>query len=418
MTTSIAEPRSIDNPSRGLAALGGRWLRATLRDRLEKMEVGRLRILDADGEHVYGPGGGGLPPVTLRVRDSAFYTRVALGGSVGAGESYMAGDWVCDDLVSLVRLLVRNRGVLLELDDGWARLMEPVRKWSHRFRRNHRRGSRRNVEAHYDLGNDFYRLWLDDRMNYSCAIFDPPDIDLERAQEVKLERICRGLGLGPGDHVLEIGTGWGGFAIYAASRYGCRVTTTTLSSAQRELAQKRVREAGLEEEIEILGRDYRDLEGSYDKLVSIEMIEAVGLDYLETFFECCVQRLRPGGLMMLQTITIAEACFERYRYSVDFIQRYVFPGGALPSVSVLANASGAAGLELRRFEELGPHYATTLHAWRERFFARLEEVRSQGFSENFIRMWEFYLCYCEGGFLEGSIGDTQIFFARPAERGH
>lgn len=378
---------------------------------LARLSAGRLRLVDGAETWSFGPGAG--PEATLTVRDRAFYAELAFGGSVGAAESYMLGHWESDDLTVLMRLMVRNEAALADLESGLARLSAPFRQLAHWLHRNTRAGSRRNISAHYDLGNDFFRLMLDETWMYSCAFFERPGMTLAEAQAAKLERICRALALGPSDHVLEIGTGWGGFAIHAASRYGCRVTTTTISPSQRELAQERVSRAGLSDRITILLEDYRDLRGRYGKLVSIEMIEAIGHRQYGPFFRCVSRLLERGGPMALQSITIADRHYARTRDEVDFIKRYIFPGCCIPSVSALAGAMAAASdLRIVALEDIGPHYATTLAAWRRNFFANLDAVRDLGFPETFIRMWQYYLCYCEAGFAERQLGDVQLLLAR------
>ena len=387
--------------------------------RLRQLTQGQLVLHDAVGSHRFGRAGPApdLAPVTVRVNDLALYRRMALRGSIGVAESYMAGEWSCDDLTGLIRLFVRNRAVLDGLEHGPVHLAMLLFRAGHALRRNSRRGSRDNIAAHYDLGNDFYRLFLDETLMYSCAVFERPDMSLAEASTAKLERICRKLELGPHDHVLEIGTGWGGFALHAARHHGCRVTTTTISREQYRLARERVAAAGLEDRVEVLLRDYRDLDGCYDKLVSIEMIEAVGHRYFDTYFRTCSRLLRPEGLMLLQSITIAEQEYARARRAVDFIQKYIFPGGCLPSLGAICESLARVS-DLRPFhlEDIGPHYATTLRHWRERFRANLDRVRAQGFDERFIRMWEFYFCYCEGGFAERAIGTAQLLLAKPFNR--
>jgi cyclopropane-fatty-acyl-phospholipid synthase len=279
--------------------------------------------------------------------------------------------------------------------------------------RNTRAGSRRNISAHYDLGNEFFRLFLDETLMYSCALFERPEMTLAQASTAKLDAICHKLALGPQDHVLEIGTGWGGFALHAAGRYGCRVTTTTISRSQHALACERVRAAGLEDRVNVILEDYRDLKGNYDKLVSIEMIEAIGHQYFGEFFRRCEQRLVPGGQMLLQSITIADRHYARARDEVDFIKRYIFPGCCIPAVSALAQAmADASDLRIVHLEDIGPHYATTLARWRDNFLANLDQVRGLGYPESFCRMWEFYLSYCEGGFAERALGDVQMLLTR------
>ena len=383
--------------------------------RLAGMRTGRLVISENGKTWRLGVSG---PESRVEVLDPAFWGDVAFGGSVGAGEAYMDGMWRCDDLVGLMGLLLRNRAVLDGMEGGVARLSAPLRGLLHRFNRNTRAGSRRNIAAHYDLGNDFYRLWLDETMMYSCAVFEAPDLGLAQASVAKLERICRKLDLGPDHHVLEIGTGWGGFALHAAGRHGCRITTATISRRQYDLARRRIAAAGLESRVNVLLTDYRDLEGQYDKLVSIEMVEAVGAEHLGTYFRQCSRLLKPEGAMLLQAITIADQRYEQALRGVDFIQKHIFPGGFLPSVTALANAmTRASDLRAVHLEDIGPHYAETLARWRASFLQQLDAVRALGFDERFIRMWDFYLCYCEGGFRERDIGTVQMLLARPGWRG-
>jgi cyclopropane-fatty-acyl-phospholipid synthase len=380
--------------------------------RLETLGDGCLRIRERHGQLEFGTQNSGRV-ATVTVNDPAFYSELAFGGSVGAAESYMLGHWQADDLTAVMRLMLRNRQALDSLETGLARASAPLRLAAHWLHRNTRAGSRRNISAHYDLGNEFFRLFLDETMMYSCALFERPEMTLAAASTAKLDAICRRLALGPKDHVLEIGTGWGGFALHAAGRYGCRVTTTTISPSQHELARERVRAAGLEDRITILLEDYRDLEGTFDKLVSIEMIEAIGHRQFEEFFRRCAKRLAPGGRMLLQSITISDHRYARARDEVDFIKRYIFPGSCIPSVSALALAmANASDFRLVHLADIGPHYATTLARWRETFTANLPRVRALGLPESFIRMWEFYFCYCEAGFAERALGDVQMLLAR------
>lgn len=351
------------------------------------------------------------------VNDPGFYRLAALNGSVGAGESYMDGHWECDDLVALVRILVRNRDRLDALERGPARLGGAIMRGWHALMRNTRAGSRRNIAAHYDLGNDLFKLFLDDSMMYSSAIYMDESESLEVAAKRKLDRICQKLDLQPHHHVVEIGTGWGGFAIHAAKHYGCKVTTTTISREQYELARERVDAAGLQDRIELLLEDYRDLTGTYDRLVSIEMIEAIGPQYLDTYFEKVGALLKPDGMALIQAITIEEHRYQQALKSVDFIQRYVFPGSFIPALAPMLRAVAKnTDMKLINLEDIGPSYALTLRAWRQRFLARLSEVRALGYPTRFIRLWQFYLCYCEGGFLERSIGDVQMLLSKPGAR--
>ena len=397
-------------PSPRPHALAGLARRAVLA-RLAGITRGRLRVAEGDATIEFGAGPG--PAATLVVDDAAFFPETAFGGSVGAGESYMLGQWRSDDLVGLLRLMLRNREALDAMEGGLARLSAPLRAAAHWMHRNTRAGSRRNISAHYDLGNDFFRLFLDETMMYSCAIFERPGMTLAEASVAKLEAVCRKLDLRPGDRVLEIGTGWGGFALHAAARHGCRVTTTTISPSQHALASERVRAAGLGERVTVLLEDYRDLAGTYDKLVSIEMIEAIGHRQYEGFFGQCAARLAPGGRMLLQSITIADRHYPRARDEVDFIKRYIFPGCCIPSVAALAGAMArSSDLRIVGLEDIGPHYATTLARWRENFLGNLDRVRALGYPETFCRMWEFYLAYCEAGFAERALGDAQVVLER------
>jgi cyclopropane-fatty-acyl-phospholipid synthase len=403
-----------------------RFLRARLLERLAGLRHARLQLRDACGTADLGASGDpALPLVRLEVSDPAFYRRVAAAGSVGAAEAYMDGLWRCSApgfdsgqaLVALVRLLVRNRDLLDGLESGLARLgAAALRAW-HAARRNTRAGSRRNIAAHYDIGNDFFRLFLSEDLMYSSALWQGSGDTLEAASARKLETLCRRLQLRPSDHVIEIGTGWGGFALYAARGYGCRVTTTTLSREQHAFATARVAEAGLQRRVEVRLDDYRELTGRYDKLVSVEMIEAVGAPYLETYFGVVDRLLKPDGLALLQAITIEDHRYRQALRSVDFIKRYVFPGSFIPSVSaLLAAKTRVSELGLVALEDFGDSYARTLAAWRERFMSRLPQVRALGFDERFIRLWEFYLAYCEGGFRERSIAVAHLLFAKPGWR--
>jgi len=395
-----------------------RFLRGRLIERLGGLTGGQLHIHDELGHVVLGSAAGpDALTVKLQVKDTGFYRQVAANGSVGAGEAYMDGLWSCDDLVALIRLLVRNRELLDGMETGVARLGGLAMKALHAFRRNTRLGSRKNISAHYDLGNDFFKTFLDEGMMYSSAIFAEPGESLEQASRRNLDRICRKLDLKPGDHLVEIGTGWGGMALHAARHYGCRVTTTTISREQHALASERILEAGLGDQVTLLLEDYRDLQGSYDKLVSIEMIEAIGHQYLDTYFAKCASLLKPDGMALIQAITIEDHRYQQALDSVDFIKRHVFPGSFIPCVSAMVESAGRAGeLRLLNLEDIGPSYATTLRHWRQRFMSRLDGIRAQGYDERFVRMWEFYLCYCEGGFLERSISDVHLLLARPGNR--
>lgn len=389
--------------------------RRLLHRALDGLRGGTVTVVDYGGEIVHGSGD---PAVRIVVNAPAFYRRAAFGGVLGAGESYMDGDWDCDDLVGLVRVLARDRRTQEDVNRGRGTVATCADSLRHLARRNSRSGSARNVEAHYDLGNDFFRLFLDERMMYSAAVFDAGCESLEAASTAKIERLCRKLRLAPGDELLEIGGGWGGFAVHAAERFGCRVTTVTLSPAQADYARALVRGRGLEGRVDVVLADYRDLSGRFDKLVSIEMIEAVGHRFLPAWFRACARLLKPHGLLALQAITIRDRRYRQALRSVDFIKKHVFPGGFVPSVSVLVDAAARhADAVLIDLEDIGQDYARTLREWRRRFEARRGDIAALGFDERFLRRWRFYFAYCEGGFLERAISDVQMLFAMPDYRG-
>lgn len=392
-----------------------RFARSAVLARLAGIKHERIVIEDAGERIVCGQDAEDAELiVALRVHDRRFYSDLALGGSMGAGEAYIAGSWSTDDLTALVQIMIRNRDVMEGLDSGLARLANPARKLLHYFNRNTKSGSQRNIAAHYDLGNEFFELFLDKSLMYSCAIFERPDASLEEAARAKVDRICRKLDLHAHDHLIEIGTGWGGFAIHAAKNYGCRVTTTTISRAQHDYAVKKIAEAGLSGRVTVLFKDYRDLTGQFDKAVSIEMIEAVGHHFLDAYFRKCGELLKPDGMMLLQAITITDREYAGAIRRVDFIKKYIFPGSFIPSVTALCDSiTRASDLRLSHLEDLTPNYAETLKHWRLRMFANVEKVRALGYPEEFIRMWEFYLRYCEGGFRERYIGDVQILLTKP-----
>jgi cyclopropane-fatty-acyl-phospholipid synthase len=393
-----------------------RLLRNRLHERLTAIRDGSLTLIEGCEVERYGDPAARLR-ATVVVEDPSFYRALALRGSLGGAEAFMEGAWCCDDLTTVVRILARNREALAGLDGGAARLARPSLALFRALRRNTRSGSRRNIASHYDLGNEFFELFLDPTLTYSCGVFEREDATMEEASIAKYDRVCRKLGIGPRDHVLEIGTGWGGFALHAAARYGCRITTTTISRRQLEVAKQRVAEAGLSDRVEVLFEDYRDLRGHYDKLVSIEMIEAVGHEHLEQFFRVCEQRLCPDGAMLLQVITVPDRDYEAHKQSVDFIKRYIFPGGHLVSVGAAsAAAARASQLRLTHLEDIGPHYAETLRRWRRSMFDNESRIRALGLSESFLRMWEYYLCYCEGGFEERQISVVQALFEQPGAR--
>jgi len=353
----------------------------------------------------------------IEVRSPRFY-RELLRGSVGLCESYLQGHWECEDLVSMTRIAALNVAGLDRLRRIFAPVLIPVQRWGRWIARNTPVRSRRQIEAHYDLGNELFGLFLDPTMMYSCAVFERPEATLEEASLAKLRRICEKLDLRPSDHVLEIGTGWGGFAIYAARNYGCRVTTTTISREQHAYAREQVRAAGLEDRVTLLLEDYRDLTGSYDKLVSIEMIEAVGWQYFGLFFRTCSQLLRPDGAMLLQAITIEDRAYHVEKAGRSFINTYIFPGGCLPSMEIISRTvARVTDMRPVHLEDITGHYTRTLAHWRERFEAASGQVAALGYDERFRRLWSLYLSYCEGGFAERRIQDVQLLLAKPANRG-
>ncbi|MCG6982883.1 MAG: cyclopropane-fatty-acyl-phospholipid synthase family protein [Deltaproteobacteria bacterium] len=382
---------------------------------LRGLRWGKLTIIDGTARRVFGEKSDRFPlEATITVHHSRFYSSIVFGGSIGASEAFMAGQWSTDDLTTVVRIIILNREVLKGMEKGLAWLTTPLHLIFHYFRSNTKQGSRCNIAAHYDLGNDFYELFLDETLTYSCGIFEGEDSTLEQASMAKYARICQKLDVSSRDHIVEIGSGWGGFAIYAAKNYGCRITTTTISSAQYDLAKERIAEAGVGNKVELLLEDYRDLRGKYDKLVSIEMIEAVGHKYLDTFFRSCSKLLHQDGTMLLQAITIADQFFDRHRRSVDFIKRYIFPGSCIPSIAAMSRSlARASDLKIFHLEDITPHYARTLRTWRQRFFINIDKVRSLGYPETFIRMWDYYLCYCEAGFTERYLGDVQMLLTKP-----
>jgi cyclopropane-fatty-acyl-phospholipid synthase len=383
---------------------------------VERIRIGSLTVVLPDGtRHVFGDAGSDQRG-EIQIHDNAALVRMLVGGETGAGEAYMEGLWSSPDLAALIRVAALNRASLA-LSAGWWRVPAQARRIvGHRLRRNTRSQSRRNIAAHYDLGNDFYRLFLDETMTYSSAVFASPEQSLADAQRNKYRRIAEGAGLlaggGAGRHVLEIGSGWGGFALYAAGELGCRVTSITISKEQHDLATERVRAAGLEHVVDVQLRDYREISGTYDAIVSIEMLEAVGAEYFETFFEACDRALVPGGKMSLQSITFPDATYETQRRGANWIQTYIFPGGLCPSLAVIERASRNTRLLIRSVADIGPDYARTLREWRTRFMARLDLVREQGFDDRFVRMWEYYLALSEAGFATGITQDLQIVFEK------
>lgn len=418
-TPLVVDPLTKPLKSKSRAKWVATFAKAQVLKRLQSLRIGQLTVVDGVDKYVFGQAVTQAPVASITVLDPRFYGEIAFGGSIGAGEAYMLGYWQADSLTNVVRLMVLNQSVMDTLEGGYQWLSKPLLKVFHWLNSNSEAGSQKNIAAHYDLGNELFKLFLDPTMMYSSAIFEPETVSLQAASELKLQVICDKLQLKPGDQVIEIGTGWGGFAIYAAKHYGCQVTTTTISEQQYALAKERVMAEGLQDQITLLKQDYRNLQGQYDKLVSIEMIEAVGHQYYDTYFNQVSQLLKPDGVALIQAITIADQRYDSAIRSVDFIQRYIFPGSNIPSnTAMLASISRASDLRLIDLQDIGLHYATTLRHWRENFFANIDAVRALGYSEAFIRMWDFYLSYCEGGFAECALGDVHLLLAKPGYRMH
>lgn len=401
---------TVATPATGLRA---RLIRSLLFRLLAGVQQAGLTLQEGDELIRFGDP---LAPLQARIviRDPAVYARLLRGGSIAAAESYVAGQWQTPDLTSLIRIMARNQEVLERLEQALGWLTRPLQRWQQWRQRNSLAGARSNIRAHYDLGNGLYAGLLDPWMQYSSAIYPHDAANLAAAQQHKLKTICDKLALGPEDHLLEIGTGWGGLAIFAARHYGCRVTTTTISEAQYAHAREWIAREGLNERITLLKQDYRLLEGQYDKLVSIEMIEAVGHAYLPGFFRRLGHLLKPDGRLLIQAITIDDRRYDRYRKRVDFIQRHIFPGGALPCIGeMLRHLTEQTDLLLVRLQDYGPHYARTLADWRTRLENGAGEFAELGFGDEFRRLWRFYFCYCEGGFSERVIGLVQLEATKP-----
>ncbi|MDC1536188.1 cyclopropane-fatty-acyl-phospholipid synthase family protein [Candidatus Thioglobus sp.] len=384
--------------------------------KLKGLKTGELTIIDGSEIHVFGIPKSELK-ATLNVSSQEFYVFLGSGGTNGAAEAFTAGYWSADNLVQLIQLIIRNKKTMEGLESGLARLTNPITKIIHRLRQNTLKGSKSNILAHYDLSNDFYKLWLDSTMTYSSGIFLNKKSSMLDASVEKLDRLCRKLNLNSSDHVLEIGTGWGSFATHAAKNYGCKVTTTTISDNQFNYVAELISKENLDNKITLLNKDYRELEGVFDKVVSIEMIEAVGSDFVPGFFEKASSLLKNNGLMALQGITYNDPDFNAYKNSVDFIRKYIFPGSCLISLSQVEKAiKDKTDLIMVDSEDITLHYARTLEIWRKDFENVLPQVRELGFSDPFIRIWVFYLVYCEAGFLENLIGDFQFIFAKPESK--
>ena len=383
---------------------------------LEKLEVGSLKVIDGDEIHCFGNENEASPlNAVIYVKNFECYKKVLFSGTIGVGEAFMKGWWYADNLTAVIRIFVANQEKLNNMDSKASYVFKKVSSWLEKLSPNSLTGSKKNIAAHYDLSNDFYSLFLDKTMMYSSAIFADEKMSLQEASEYKLQHICERLNLNETDHLLEIGSGWGGLAIYAAKHYGCKVTTTTISRAQYEFAKSRIEEEGLTEQINLLEQDYRLLNGKYDKLVSIEMIEAVGYKYYKQYFSVCNRLLKDDGAMLIQAITTTDQRYHQQKDRIDFIRRYVFPGGCLPSnAEILCNTAKYTNLHLVGLEDITLDYARTLAEWRDNFFNQLSSVKDMGFSDAFVRLWDFYLCYCEGGFRERVINTSQFLFHKPS----
>jgi len=387
-----------------------------LQKKFKNLETGHISVNDGDETFTFGDSSSD-EKVSVDIHSQEFYVMTGSGGALGIAEAYVAGYWSSDDVVKLFQIILRNRDILLSLEKGFAKLVKPINKMIHRGRQNTLKGSKENILAHYDLSNDFYKLWLDPSMTYSCAFFNNDSVTLEEASIEKLDRICRKLDLSEDDSVLEIGTGWGSFSIHAAKNYGCKVTTTTISDAQFDYARSRIKDEGLESKITLINKDYRDLDGKYDKIVSIEMIEAVGYEYIPDYFSKLSSLLNNNGLVALQGITYNDQNFEVYKDSVDFIKKYIFPGSCLISIAQIIDViKKDTDLAMVDMEDITKHYAVTLNRWRKNFMDVIPKVKEMGYSQAFINMWEFYFLYCEAGFSERNIGDVQMIFAKSGSR--
>jgi cyclopropane-fatty-acyl-phospholipid synthase len=405
-------------PQTRSARVGEKIAREAIFRLLSKLQVGSLTLHEGPCSHHFGSvDKPHEPQAEVHIHSPAVYAQMLTGGSIGSGEAYMKGYWSSPDAMEVMRIFSANLVLLNNFDASQSVFVRLALRIAHRFNRNTYKGSQLNIAAHYDLGNEFFQLFLDPTMMYSSALFSDKSASLEVASETKLDELCQQLELKADDHLLEIGTGWGGMAIHAAKNFGCRVTTTTISQEQYDFASSRVREEGLEGQITLLCEDYRNLTGEYDKLVSIEMIEAVGHDFYQNYFRMCSGLLKPNGKMVIQAITMADQRYKEARDSVDFIKRYIFPGGCLPSVAVIAqHIARDTDMQIVHLRDITNDYAETLAHWRQRFLVNLESVRGMGFSEEFVRMWDFYLCYCEGGFRERVISTVQLAFAKPDYR--
>jgi len=414
-SSGVEKVRSIEYKSYPLFDL---WAKKAFFRLFSAISVGRIIVRESGESFELGSDheqGSLLAYIDIH-RPSA-YRNVLLGGSIGSAEAFIGGDWSSPELLDVIRVIVANKDVLDQLDSKQMIWKKWVLAAYGFLKKNTEQGSKENISAHYDIGNSFFELFLDKSMMYSSAIYPDDEADIETASRYKLDHICRRLNLQESDHLLEIGTGWGGLAVHAAKYYGCRVTTTTISQEQFEYAGQKVAAEGLEDKITLLDQDYRKLTGQYDKLVSVEMIEAVGHEYYATFFQQCSKLLKPKGQMLLQAITIADQQYDYARKSIDFIQRYIFPGGCLPSLAVVSrHVAQDSDMQIVGVEDITLHYARTLADWRQRFKDREQDLIDLGYDDAFRRLWDFYFCYCEGGFRERSISTVQLLLAKPLSR--
>jgi cyclopropane-fatty-acyl-phospholipid synthase len=418
-TQPLPKDRSLSKIVAQFPALDS-FCKLILLKKFKDLKFGELKIEDHSKEPVIKETYGD-PNTTLKIKvtiyHSRFYSRTLLGGSIGNAESYVDGDWDCDQLTDLIRLFVLNREVLQGIDNGIGSILQPIQKYFHGLNRNTLEGSKNNIRSHYDIGNDFFKLFLDESMMYSAAIFPSKESTVFEASMNKVSKILAKLNLKPTDHLIEIGTGWGTLAIHAAKTYGCKVTTTTISREQFNYASEKIKEARLEDQITILFEDYRNLTGTFDALVSVEMIEAVGLEHLDTYFEKCSSLIKPHGVMVLQAITIRDQYYESARRSVDFIQRHIFPGSGIPSVHAMMNSiTKKTNLTLTHQEDFAEHYAETLKNWARKLELNQNEIVNLGYPKFLYRLWRYYFSYCEGGFRERAIGVSQLIFEKPLHR--
>ena len=380
-------------------------------------QIKDAHIIIKDGKSINKFGKPGNLSAKINILDIVFYKNIILGGTIGASESFIRGEWSSPNLTNVIRVLARNTEAQDKLENLFTLLSQPFLKVMHKLNENSVRGSKKNISRHYDLSNDFFSLFLDKNMMYSSAIYKSRKTSLEDASTNKLDVICKKLNLKKTDHVIEIGTGWGGFAIYAAKNYGCKVTTTTISIEQYKFAKQKIKEAGLGKKIKVLLKDYRLLKGQYDKLVSIEMIEAVGYQFYDEYFKIIGQLLKIDGEALIQSITIKDQRYSKAIQSVDFIQKYIFPGSCIPSITAIQNSlTSSTDLVINDIRDIGHHYARTLADWRKRFLKNKQEIRKLGFDDKFLRMWLFYFAYCEGGFEEKVISDIHLHITKPGYR--